>query len=90
MNDGGDFFASDEKIDATAGEEEAFDAPVPTVTGEDLEGCKDIFIAPDLSCSSSSFGISLLQAFFRNVTASIFESLILLFNHKLHYTTHFS
>ncbi len=36
MNDSGDFFVGNKKIDATTGKEEVFDTPVPTVTGEDL------------------------------------------------------
>ena len=36
MNDNGDFFVGNKKIDASTGKEEVFDTPVPTVTGEDL------------------------------------------------------
>ena len=36
MNDGGDFFIGNKKIDSSTGKEEVFDTPVPTITGEDL------------------------------------------------------
>ena len=36
MNDSGDFFVGNKRIDSSTGKEEVFDTPVPTVTGEDL------------------------------------------------------
>ena len=36
MNDSGDFFTGNKKIDSSTGKEEVFDTPVPTITGEDL------------------------------------------------------
>ena len=36
MNDSGDFFVGNKKIDATTGKEEVYDTPVPTITGEDV------------------------------------------------------
>ena len=36
MNDSGDFFIGNKKIDSSTGKEEVFDTPVPTITGEDL------------------------------------------------------
>ena len=35
MNDQGDFYVGNKKANSTTGQEEVFDAPVPTVTGED-------------------------------------------------------
>ena len=36
MNDSGDFFIGNKKIDSSTGKEEVFDTPDPTITGEDL------------------------------------------------------
>jgi hypothetical protein len=36
MNSDGDFYTGNKKINSTTGQEEIFDAPIPTVTGEDL------------------------------------------------------
>jgi hypothetical protein len=38
MNDGGNFYIGNRRIISTTGREEIFDAPVPTVTGEDPTG----------------------------------------------------
>ena len=37
MNDQGDFYVGNKKANSTTGQEEVFDAPVPTVTGEEPE-----------------------------------------------------
>lgn len=36
MNSNGDFYTGNKRINSTTGQEEVFDAPIPTVTGEDL------------------------------------------------------
>lgn len=36
MNDAGDFFVGNKKVSSATGQEEVFDAPIPTVTGEDV------------------------------------------------------
>jgi hypothetical protein len=36
MNSDGDFYTGNKKINSNTGQEEIFDAPIPTVTGEDL------------------------------------------------------
>jgi len=36
MNDQGDFYIGNKKVSSATGEEEVFDAPIPTVTGEDV------------------------------------------------------
>lgn len=36
MNSNGDFYIGNKKLNSTTGKEEVFDAPVPTVTGEDI------------------------------------------------------
>ena len=36
MNDAGDFYVGNKKVSCATGQEEVFDAPIPTVTGEDV------------------------------------------------------
>ena len=36
MNDKGDFFVGNKKVSSATGQEEVFDTPIPTVTGEDI------------------------------------------------------
>ena len=36
MNDAGDFYVGNKKVSSATGQEEVFDAPIPTVTGEDI------------------------------------------------------
>ena len=36
MNDAGDFYIGNKKVSSATGQEEVFDAPIPTVTGEDI------------------------------------------------------
>jgi hypothetical protein len=36
MNSNGDFYIGNKKLNSTTGKEEVFDAPIPTVTGEDI------------------------------------------------------
>ena len=36
MNDAGDFYVGNKKVSSATGQEEVFDAPIPTVTGEDV------------------------------------------------------
>ena len=36
MNQDGDFFIGNKKVNSSTGKDELFDAPIPTVTGEDL------------------------------------------------------
>ena len=44
MNDQGDFYIGNKKVSSSTGREEVFDAPVPTVTGEDItSGLEDGF-----------------------------------------------
>ena len=38
MNDKGDFFVGNKKVSSATGQEEVFDTPIPTVTGEDISG----------------------------------------------------
>ena len=38
MNDKGDFFVGNKKVSSATGQEEVFDSPIPTVTGEDISG----------------------------------------------------
>jgi hypothetical protein len=38
MDDRGDFYTGNRKINSTTGQEEVYDTPIPTVTGEDLTG----------------------------------------------------
>jgi hypothetical protein len=50
MNDGGNFYIGNRRIISTTGREEIFDAPVPTVTGEDPTGSNNFgfdLITPD-------------------------------------------
>jgi hypothetical protein len=50
MNDGGSFYIGNRRIISTTGKEEIFDAPVPTITGEDPTGSGNFgfdLIAPD-------------------------------------------
>jgi hypothetical protein len=50
MNDGGNFYIGNRRIISTTGREELFDAPVPTVTGEDPTGSNNFgfdLISPD-------------------------------------------
>jgi hypothetical protein len=37
MNSDGDFYTGNKKVNSATGQEEVFDAPVPTVTGEEIE-----------------------------------------------------
>ena len=36
MNSDGDFYIGNKKVSSATGQEEVFDAPIPTVTGEDI------------------------------------------------------
>ena len=36
MNDKGNFYIGNKKVNSTTGQEEVVDIPIPTVTGEDL------------------------------------------------------
>jgi hypothetical protein len=50
MNDGGNFYIGNRRVISTTGREEIFDAPVPTVTGEDPTGSNNFgfdLITPD-------------------------------------------
>jgi hypothetical protein len=47
MNSDGDFYTGNKKVNSATGEEEVFDAPVPTVTGEELE-TRDVSVGFDL------------------------------------------
>jgi hypothetical protein len=50
MNDGGNFYIGNRRVVSTTGREEIFDAPVPTVTGEDPTGSNNFgfdLISPD-------------------------------------------
>jgi hypothetical protein len=50
MNDGGNFYIGNRRVVSTTGREEIFDAPVPTVTGEDPTGSNNFgfdLITPD-------------------------------------------
>ena len=37
MNDQGDFYVGNKKVSSATGQEEVFDTPVPSVTGEDIQ-----------------------------------------------------
>jgi hypothetical protein len=37
MNSDGDFYTGNKKVNSATGQEEVFDAPVPTVTGEEID-----------------------------------------------------
>jgi hypothetical protein len=37
MNDSGDFFIGNKKVNSATGEEKDFDSPIPTITGEELD-----------------------------------------------------
>ena len=37
MNDKGNFYVGNKKVNSTTGQEEVVDAPIATVTGEDLD-----------------------------------------------------
>tara|TARA_R100001594_G_scaffold47989_1_gene80869 strand:+ start:1142 stop:7000 length:5859 start_codon:yes stop_codon:yes gene_type:complete len=37
MNDAGDFYIGNKKVSSATGQEEVFDAPIPSVTGEDVQ-----------------------------------------------------
>jgi hypothetical protein len=37
MNDQGDFYIGNKKVSSATGQEEVFDSPVPSVTGEDIQ-----------------------------------------------------
>ena len=37
MNDAGDFYIGNKKVSSATGQEEVFDAPIPSVTGEDIQ-----------------------------------------------------
>ena len=44
MNDRGDFYVGNKKINSSTGQEEVFDSPIPTVTGEEIGGVSDTAI----------------------------------------------
>jgi len=37
MNDAGDFYVGNKKVSSSTGQEEVFDSPVPSITGEDIQ-----------------------------------------------------
>ena len=43
MNNDGDFFIGNKKINSSTGKEEIFDIPTPTITGEDLSNLSVVF-----------------------------------------------
>ena len=43
MNNRGDFFIGNKRVSSTTGQERTFDAPIPTVTGEDPARLSVIF-----------------------------------------------
>jgi hypothetical protein len=50
MNDGGNFYIGNRRVVSTTGKEEIFDAPIPTITGEDPTGSGNFgfdLITPD-------------------------------------------
>jgi len=48
MNDEGDFYVGNKKVNSATGQEEVFDSPVPTVTGEELGSEFGVNIAFDV------------------------------------------
>jgi hypothetical protein len=40
MNSDGDFFAGNKKINSSTGQEESYDTPIPTITGEEIESAE--------------------------------------------------
>ena len=48
MNDEGDFYVGNKKVNSATGQEEVFDSPVPTVTGEELGTDAGVNIAFDI------------------------------------------
>jgi len=48
MNDEGDFYVGNKKVSSATGQEEVFDAPIPTTTGEELGTDSGINIAFDI------------------------------------------
>lgn len=59
MNSDGDFYTGNKKINASTGQEEVFDAPIPTVVGEDL------------SEGSSSLGFDIMSPLEVSVSRSL-------------------
>ena len=43
MNNEGDFFIGNKRVSSSTGQEKTFDAPVPTVTGEDPSRLSVVF-----------------------------------------------
>ena len=41
MNDRGDFYVGNKKVNSATGQEEVFDSPIPTITGEEIGGISD-------------------------------------------------
>ena len=56
MNSNGDFYTGNKKINSSTGEENLFDLPVPTVTGEEPDKSKSIFGFEVLSPMEISIG----------------------------------
>ena len=48
MNDQGDFYVGNKKVSSATGQEEVFDAPIPTVTGEDLDVAQGLSVGFDV------------------------------------------
>jgi len=48
MNDVGDFYVGNKKVSSSTGQEEIFDAPVPTITGEEVTSDVGVNIAFDI------------------------------------------
>jgi len=54
MNNDGDFYIGNKKISSATGQEEIYDAPIPTVTGEDLTSDKvDLISTSEISIRKS-------------------------------------
>lgn len=52
MNDKGDFYIGNKKVNSSTGKEEVFDAPIPTVTGEDVTS--GVSVGFDIQTTSES------------------------------------
>jgi hypothetical protein len=48
MNDEGDFYVGNKKVSSATGQEEVFDAPIPTVTGEEVATDSGVSVAFDI------------------------------------------
>ena len=48
MNSDGDFYIGNKKVSSATGQEEVFDAPIPTVTGEDIETSSGVSVGFDV------------------------------------------